>query len=165
MRSPYLPSNLLFLIPTSYLIPTSSLSDSHIFLTSSLFDSHVFLVWFPHLLRLIPTSSSSVCSYLIPMFSYFIWFPCVFVWFLNRYDYLEFIDEAGDKTRYDGKVGDDRWSSRVEFKGSKVRFSFHSDGSNNEWGYKFTVSSGCGFDVCLVHEWSVVYLPYLLPYS
>ena len=28
----------------------------------------------------------------------------------------------------------------AEFPGSKLHFCFHSDGSNNEWGYKFTVS-------------------------
>lgn len=57
-----------------------------------------------------------------------------------RYDYLEFVDEHGHKKKYDGKVGKDRWAIRDEFKGSVVHFSFYSDGSNNEWGYKFIVS-------------------------
>ena len=59
-----------------------------------------------------------------------------------RYDYLEFTDSQGVKTKFDGEYGSSRWAKRMEFKGQKLGFRFHSDGSNNEWGYKFTVS-GC----------------------
>lgn len=55
-----------------------------------------------------------------------------------RYDYLEF-DSGSRKQRFDGEIGGDRWAKTAEFKGQKLRFQFHSDGSNNEWGYKFTV--------------------------
>ena len=64
----------------------------------------------------------------------------IFLGFPFRYDYLEFVDEHGQKTKYDGKVGMERWATRDEFKGSVLHFSFYSDSSNNEWGYKFTVS-------------------------
>lgn len=59
----------------------------------------------------------------------------------RKYDYLEFTNSAGISTRYDCRVGSETWPSRVEFKGSKLQFSFHSDQSNNEWGYKFTVTA------------------------
>ena len=59
---------------------------------------------------------------------------------LCRYDYLQFVDENGDKKTFDGVLGDGRWPAKAEFKGSKLHFTFYSDGSNNEWGYKFTVS-------------------------
>ena len=58
-----------------------------------------------------------------------------------RYDYLEFTDSRGVKTRYDQKTGTDKWPSSVTFKsGHRLQFLFHSDSSNNEWGYKFSVS-------------------------
>lgn len=57
-----------------------------------------------------------------------------------RYDYLEFTDASGAKTKYDGEVGSERWPKRVEFKGQRLHMHFYSDASNNEWGYKFTVS-------------------------
>lgn len=41
----------------------------------------------------------------------------------------------------------------AEFPGPKLQFAFHSDGSNNEWGYLFTVS--------IIHY--VVYSIILLP--
>lgn len=59
-----------------------------------------------------------------------------------RYDYLEFTDASGAKTKYDGEVGSERWPKRVEFKGQRLHMHFYSDASNNEWGYKFTVSHG-----------------------
>ena len=62
-----------------------------------------------------------------------------------RYDYLVFSDSQGKETKYDGKVGMDRWPLRDDFKGSEVDFTFFSDGSNNAWGYKFAVSYGCGY--------------------
>ncbi|XP_068939360.1 zinc finger ZZ-type and EF-hand domain-containing protein 1 isoform X2 [Petaurus breviceps papuanus] len=60
----------------------------------------------------------------------------------TRYDYLEFTDSRGLKTRYDTKVGTDKWPKKVTFKvGPRLHFLFHSDSSNNEWGYKFTVTA------------------------
>ncbi|XP_078003749.1 zinc finger ZZ-type and EF-hand domain-containing protein 1 isoform X1 [Phascolarctos cinereus] len=60
----------------------------------------------------------------------------------TRYDYLEFTDSRGTKTRYDTKVGTDKWPKKVTFKaGPQLHFLFHSDSSNNEWGYKFTVTA------------------------
>ncbi|PNJ22661.1 ZZEF1 isoform 11, partial [Pongo abelii] len=59
-----------------------------------------------------------------------------------RYDYLEFTDARGRKTRYDTKVGTDKWPKKVTFKaGPRLQFLFHSDSSHNEWGYKFTVTA------------------------
>lgn len=82
----------------------------------------------------------------------------------RRYDYLEFTDASGTKTKFDDTVGSSRWaqvgtqpnppivlelrphtplllshSQTAEFPGPKLHFYFHSDGSNNDWGYKFTV--------------------------
>ncbi|XP_037350281.1 zinc finger ZZ-type and EF-hand domain-containing protein 1 isoform X1 [Talpa occidentalis] len=60
----------------------------------------------------------------------------------KRYDYLEFTDSRGGKTRYDTKVGTDKWPKKVTFKtGPRLQFLFHSDSSKNEWGYKFTVTA------------------------
>ncbi|OXB64763.1 hypothetical protein ASZ78_016290 [Callipepla squamata] len=60
----------------------------------------------------------------------------------RRYDYLEFTDARGAKTRYDTKVGTEKWPKKVTFKaGPRLQFLFHSDSSNNEWGYKFTVTA------------------------
>ncbi|KAF7655072.1 hypothetical protein LDENG_00061510 [Lucifuga dentata] len=58
----------------------------------------------------------------------------------KRYDYLEFTDARGGKVRFDMKVGTERWPKKVTFDtGPQLQFLFHSDSSNNEWGYKFTV--------------------------
>uniref|UniRef100_H9G4F0 Uncharacterized protein n=1 Tax=Anolis carolinensis TaxID=28377 RepID=H9G4F0_ANOCA len=60
----------------------------------------------------------------------------------RRYDYLEFTDARGGKTRYDTKVGTDKWPKKVTFKaGPRLQFLFHSDSSNNEWGYRFCVTA------------------------
>uniref|UniRef100_A0A667Z8A4 Zinc finger ZZ-type and EF-hand domain containing 1 n=1 Tax=Myripristis murdjan TaxID=586833 RepID=A0A667Z8A4_9TELE len=60
----------------------------------------------------------------------------------KRYDYLEFTDARGGKVRYDMKVGTDKWPKKVTFDaGPQLQFLFHSDSSNNEWGYKFTVTA------------------------
>ncbi|XP_068021475.1 zinc finger ZZ-type and EF-hand domain-containing protein 1 isoform X1 [Melanerpes formicivorus] len=60
----------------------------------------------------------------------------------RRYDYLEFTDARGAKTRYDTKVGTEKWPKKVTFKaGPRLQFLFHSDSSNNEWGYKFCVTA------------------------
>ncbi|XP_077096835.1 zinc finger ZZ-type and EF-hand domain-containing protein 1 isoform X2 [Siphateles boraxobius] len=60
----------------------------------------------------------------------------------KRYDYLEFTDARGGKVRYDMKVGTEKWPTKVTFKaGPQLQFLFHSDSSNNEWGYKFTVTA------------------------
>lgn len=61
--------------------------------------------------------------------------------FLYRYDYLEFTDSRGIKRRFDMKVGTEKWPRLVTFAGGhRLHFLFHSDGSNNEWGYKFKVT-------------------------
>ncbi|XP_054611299.1 zinc finger ZZ-type and EF-hand domain-containing protein 1 [Dunckerocampus dactyliophorus] len=60
----------------------------------------------------------------------------------KRYDYLEFTDSRGGKFRYDMKVGTEKWPKKVTFDtGPQLQFLFHSDSSNNEWGYKFTVTA------------------------
>ncbi|XP_049325560.1 zinc finger ZZ-type and EF-hand domain-containing protein 1 [Astyanax mexicanus] len=60
----------------------------------------------------------------------------------KRYDYLEFTDSRGGKVRYDMKVGTEKWPKKVTFKaGHQLQFLFHSDSSNTEWGYKFTVTA------------------------
>ncbi|XP_053474575.1 zinc finger ZZ-type and EF-hand domain-containing protein 1 isoform X2 [Ictalurus furcatus] len=60
----------------------------------------------------------------------------------KRYDYLEFTDSRGGKVRYDMKVGSEKWPKKVTFKaGHQLQFLFHSDSSNTEWGYKFTVTA------------------------
>ncbi|CAH1794732.1 unnamed protein product [Owenia fusiformis] len=63
----------------------------------------------------------------------------------KRYDYLEFTDSKGLKTRYDQKVGTEKWPLEVTFRGGNcLQFLFHADSSNNEWGYKFKVTAkGC----------------------
>ena len=59
---------------------------------------------------------------------------------LSRYDYLEFTDISGNKTRFDHKVNTDKWPlTKVFSAGPRLHFLFHSDSSNNEWGYKFRV--------------------------
>lgn len=59
-----------------------------------------------------------------------------------RYDYLEFTDVAGNKTRFDHKVNTEKWPlTKVFSPGPRLHFLFHSDSSNNEWGYKFRVPS------------------------
>ncbi|XP_073246845.1 zinc finger ZZ-type and EF-hand domain-containing protein 1-like isoform X1 [Porites lutea] len=68
----------------------------------------------------------------------------------RRYDYLEFTDSNGNKKRFDQKVDTDKWPKSVNFKaGNRLLFNFHSDGSNNEWGYKFTVTAKGSPDVAL----------------
>ncbi|XP_012939826.1 zinc finger ZZ-type and EF-hand domain-containing protein 1 [Aplysia californica] len=67
----------------------------------------------------------------------------------RRYDYLEFADARGLKLRFDEKVGTGRWPRKVTFSGPYVLFSFHSDSSNTDWGYKFTVTAKGDPDVPL----------------
>jgi hypothetical protein len=60
----------------------------------------------------------------------------------RRYDYIRFTDSTGDKKVYDDSYGSDHWpSTNNEFKGPKLNFYFYSDGSNNYWGYKFTIKA------------------------
>ncbi|XP_010745158.2 zinc finger ZZ-type and EF-hand domain-containing protein 1 isoform X1 [Larimichthys crocea] len=60
----------------------------------------------------------------------------------KRYDYLEFTDARGGKVRYEMKVGTEKWPKKVTFDaGPHLQFLFHSDNTNNEWGYKFTVTA------------------------
>ena len=59
----------------------------------------------------------------------------------RKYDFLEFTDVNGNKCHYDQKVGTGSWPLNVTFKGGhRLHFLFHSDSSNNEWGYKFKAS-------------------------
>lgn len=68
----------------------------------------------------------------------------------KRYDYLEFTDARGNKTKYDQKVNTEKWPLRVSFSGgSRLQFVFHSDSSNNEWGYKFKVTAKGNSDIAL----------------
>ncbi|XP_041474383.1 zinc finger ZZ-type and EF-hand domain-containing protein 1-like isoform X3 [Lytechinus variegatus] len=68
----------------------------------------------------------------------------------RRYDYLEFTDSKGVKTRYDQKVGSDKWPTSVTFNsGQRLQFLFHSDSSNNFWGYSFDVIAKGKPDVSL----------------
>jgi hypothetical protein len=51
------------------------------------------------------------------------------------------VPSSGAKVVCDGKVDCDRWPLRLVLKGANsVRFTFKSDGSRTEWGYKFKVS-------------------------
>ncbi|CAI8006132.1 Zinc finger ZZ-type and EF-hand domain-containing protein 1 [Geodia barretti] len=59
----------------------------------------------------------------------------------RRYDYLEFTDVTGAKQKFDGKFNSEHWPRTAEFPGPKLQFLFHSDGSNNEWGYLFTLKA------------------------
>uniref|UniRef100_A0A3Q2PLQ1 Zinc finger ZZ-type and EF-hand domain containing 1 n=1 Tax=Fundulus heteroclitus TaxID=8078 RepID=A0A3Q2PLQ1_FUNHE len=59
----------------------------------------------------------------------------------EKYDYLEFTDSRGGKVRYDMKVGSEKWPKVTFDAGPQLQFLFHSDSSNNEWGYKFTVTA------------------------
>ncbi|KAM5180064.1 zinc finger ZZ-type and EF-hand domain-containing protein 1 [Mantella aurantiaca] len=71
----------------------------------------------------------------------------------KRYDYLEFTDARGGKVKYDHKVGTEKWPKKVTFKaGPQLQFLFFSDGSNNEWGFKFTVTAFGLPDIAL--SWS-----------
>ncbi|PVD39043.1 hypothetical protein C0Q70_01670 [Pomacea canaliculata] len=67
----------------------------------------------------------------------------------RRYDYLEFTDSKGVKIRYDQKVGTSKWPKQVYFSGPHLHFSFRSDSSNTEWGYKFKVTAKGSPDVPL----------------
>ena len=57
-------------------------------------------------------------------------------------DYLRFWQ--GDK-----QVGEDKYHGgsngwpRTTIQGSSFRFTFHSDGSQNDWGYKFCATASC----------------------
>jgi hypothetical protein len=57
----------------------------------------------------------------------------------RRYDYLEFTDATGAKQKFDGKFNSEHWPRTAEFPGPKLQLLFHSDGSNNDWGYLFTL--------------------------
>jgi hypothetical protein len=59
----------------------------------------------------------------------------------RRYDYLEFTDVTGAKQKFDGRFNSEHWPRTAEFPGPKLQFLFHSDGSNNEWGYLFTLKA------------------------
>ena len=54
-------------------------------------------------------------------------------------DVLNFTDAQGVTHRCHGKVGTDNWPKTLLFKGSKLTFSFHSDSTNTDWGYRFCI--------------------------
>lgn len=56
-----------------------------------------------------------------------------------RYDYLQFKDATGESFRFAHKVGLDGWPDVFIFAGPSLHFTFKSDSSNTEWGYKFKV--------------------------
>ena len=59
---------------------------------------------------------------------------------VDRYDYLEFKDSHGKTVKCDEKVGTSSWPKVVKFPNcSRLQFSFHSDSSGVDWGYKFKV--------------------------
>lgn len=54
-------------------------------------------------------------------------------------DILTFTDGQGGSQRCHGKVGTDSWPKTIRFQGGKLTFSFHSDSSNTDWGYRFCI--------------------------
>lgn len=54
-------------------------------------------------------------------------------------DVLTFTDAQGVTHRCHGKVGGDSWPKTLQFQGSKLTFSFHSDSTNTDWGYRFCI--------------------------
>lgn len=54
-------------------------------------------------------------------------------------DVLRFTDAQGTSQRCHGKVGTDSWPRTLQFQGGKLTFTFHSDSSNTDWGYRFCV--------------------------
>ena len=59
---------------------------------------------------------------------------------VDRYDYLEFKDSHGKTVKCDEKVGASTWPKVLKFTNcSRLQFSFRSDSSGVEWGYKFKV--------------------------
>ena len=54
-------------------------------------------------------------------------------------DVLTFADAQGTSQRCHGKVGTDTWPKTLKFQGCKLTFTFHSDSSNTDWGYRFCV--------------------------
>ncbi|KAL0221363.1 hypothetical protein RCL1_001217 [Eukaryota sp. TZLM3-RCL] len=59
-------------------------------------------------------------------------------------DYLEFFEKPGNDAtvifKATGRRGTEKWKEKVSIKGDTVYFRFKSDGSVNDWGYKFTVT-------------------------
>ena len=54
-------------------------------------------------------------------------------------DVLTFADSSGVSHRCHGKVGSDSWPKTLQFQGGKLTFSFHSDSTNTDWGYRFCI--------------------------
>ena len=54
-------------------------------------------------------------------------------------DVLTFADSQGSSHRCHGKVGTDSWPKSLQFQGGKLTFTFHSDSSNTDWGYRFCI--------------------------
>jgi len=59
---------------------------------------------------------------------------------VGRYDYLEFKDSHGKTVKCDEKVGATSWPKVLKFPScSRLQFTFRSDSSGVDWGYKFKV--------------------------
>lgn len=59
---------------------------------------------------------------------------------VDRYDYLEFKDSHGKIVKCDEQVGATSWPKVLKFPNcSRLQFSFRSDSSGVDWGYKFKV--------------------------
>ncbi len=55
------------------------------------------------------------------------------------------------------QVGTDKWPSTVTFRGGhRLHFLFHSDSSNNEWGYKFKVVAKGQYKVIAEGQYKVI---------
>ena len=54
-------------------------------------------------------------------------------------DVLTFANAQGTSQRCHGKVGTETWPKTLQFQGGKLTFTFHSDGSNTDWGYRFCI--------------------------
>lgn len=53
-------------------------------------------------------------------------------------DVLSFTAQ-GNTQRCHGKVDTDSWPKTLQFQGGKLTFSFNSDSSNTDWGYRFCI--------------------------
>jgi len=59
---------------------------------------------------------------------------------VGRYDYLEFKDSHGKTVKCDERVGVSSWPKVLKFPScSRLQFTFRSDSSGVDWGYKFKV--------------------------
>ncbi|CAE1249578.1 Zinc finger ZZ-type and EF-hand domain-containing protein 1 [Acanthosepion pharaonis] len=76
----------------------------------------------------------------------------------SRYDYLQFKDATGESFRFAHKVGLDGWPDVFIFAGPSLHFTFKSDSSNTEWGYKFKVVARGSADTVLTWPYDMLLL-------